>query len=1255
MRHSLLTAFPLVLALSVVPGCHHQQTTVSKLEELRKAAEGSSDPKRVEQWYQAELLLAGGTAKGAEQARQRLEQLGSKSIRAHFLRGIDDSLHGRLRSAPNHFMDAAAAARESQDEPRAELFAWAAVHAAIDLKRRDPEFWKTWGGWVKRSIEEPLHLGWRARGELVDLWSREAARAGESKLEERSASAFGCVSELRLAGPFGHGAERDAVRSFPPEQAGPWPARWAAEPGIGVGPRVQETERHGCFFEAKGEPGPGIYYVETFLDLPQARELVIAVQGSLALLVDDQLVNSRDPREWGVWPRFGTQVRLEAGRHRVVARVGQAGSSIRVLSPDGRPSTLTGSTDARASYSIVPPERRPDPNVLSPFIGAGDVREPEDPLVRYAAATLAEVEGQSDVANVLVEPLLADLAHATAPALLLSARFTEHDPAFPESQTRDLVHALHEKALERDPSLWEPALALALWDAERSGPKDAVTRLEQLAARFPEVSGMLGALTRLYRQLGWSVERNHALERLEQSFGNDDEALRAGVEVHDDRGEWAKADALVQRILTIDPESEIALTRALGREDYRAAIKELERLHALRPERKDITPRIQDVLVRAGDPAQALKELAASLKKDPKDAGVRLSLADHALAQGQVNALSQAIVSSIQSGAPTTALSNALDLVEGMTELEHFRLPGAQIISEFEASGKTLPGTAARVLDYSAFWIHPDASSRMLEHEIVRIQSAEAIREFAEYDPPDGLMLHLRVIKKDGSIYEPEFVAGKPTVTLPHLEIGDYLETEVVMSLRGDDQRGQSYLGPTWFFREPQLAYHRSELVVISPESRPLTIEKRAGAPEPQVEKRDGLVIRRWRVDGSQAAPQEPFAAPGRETLPNVRVGWGGELPLMLRGVIDATFPLTPVDPRVTRVARRIVQKAAKGSALEKARLVYHFVLNNIEEGEEADGRRVVLGRHGNRWRAFIELCRCLGIPVEYAVARNRLTPDAAGPFDRASEFAEPVLFVNDGAKGQWVTVGDKYAPFGYVPAEIRGSAAYRLGTEPPQLVRVDAADSHDSFDTVGKGTLAADGSATLELEQAFTGKLAIALRNVLAQAPEAQLRTLVEGRLLGRALQGARVVSFTFEHKTDLDQPLILKSKVEVPELAQVRSASLALLPPFSPNLRGLASLPARETPMVLGDASEQRLSLRLTLPPGAKVAPLAAKRSFKDAERLVEIGDHLEGTELVLERSVRMPAGRVAVSEYPRFEAFTRGAGDALSAVVRIELAKP
>ncbi|MGH7327190.1 MAG: tetratricopeptide repeat protein, partial [Polyangiaceae bacterium] len=164
-----------------------------------------------------------------------------------------------------------------------------------------------------------------------------------------------------------------------------------------------------------------------------------------------------------------------------------------------------------------------------------------------------------------------------------------------------------------------------------------------------------------------------------------------------------------------------------------------------------------DVLERAGDPSAALEQLHKALKKNPEDTAVRLRLADLAYARGDAEALRRALAESLQAGAKGDELRQAITLVEGATNLEPYRIDGRKVIAEFEKwekAGKHMDGNAARVLDYSALWVHPDGSSEMLEHEIQRMQSQEAIGKEAEQAPPEGLVLRLRVIKPDGSVLE---------------------------------------------------------------------------------------------------------------------------------------------------------------------------------------------------------------------------------------------------------------------------------------------------------------------------------------------------------------------------------------------------------------------------------------------------------------------------------------------------------------------
>jgi tetratricopeptide (TPR) repeat protein len=1248
-RARLLGLVPALVA-AVGCGAHSQKLGANPpLTELRKDAPKTDDPEEAGIWLLEEMIGAGGDAARAKVARARLDALGGHGMFASLGRGVDDALHGRLAQASDHYLEAVSAARDSLD-PRAPIVAWFSANRAVSLGRQSPDLWKRWKPFVEDALRAPRAIGWRARSELVEWAIDQASAEGDGDVDERTVALYGCLTSARMAGPFGRGAPSDAVRAFPPEASTPWPYRWDPEPGAARAARLLATVHHSCAIEADENVGDGIFYAETFFDLPDAADVLVAVQGALALRVDGEVVLDRDVRRWGIWPRFGVEVRLSAGRHRIVARLGEPSTSIRLMRPDGTPLGVAGSSDPRPPGVTTPPSIAGEPNVLVKWVHDGRLIDPGDDVTRYLAAFLAHVDSSDDVASVFLSPLLEKVDLATGPTLSLAALYAGGDPIFDSSQATDLVRELHERAAKKDAGLWSSRLSLALGLAERKGAEEAVPELERLASEFPGVPEIVLSLARVYGELGWTSEHSRALKTLVQRFPNDMAALHAALDVYDQEGDARTADALLERMQKLDRDDETLFTRALAREDYDTAIRELERLAKLHPERKELADSIFDAKVRAGKDADVLSKLEAAVKKEPTNANARLDLADARYAKGDEHALYRALAEGVEAGASSPLLVNSIDLVEGMTELEPYRLDAMQIIDAFEKSGKEMPGTAARVLDYSALWVRADGSSRMLEHEIVRIQSAEAISTFAEHRALEGLPLHMRVIKKDRTTFEPEAVPGKSTVTFPHLEVGDYIETEQVVFSPGDG-KGVQYLGPRWFFREENVSYARSEFVVIAPESKALVVETTGNVPAPIVERHDGLVTRRFRVDYSPAAPVEPASVPITEFLPSVRLGWGVTLDRRLVAMSDALEQMTPVDPRIVSIAEHVVSGVPKNDALGRAKRLYRWLLDNVEPGDESDGRRVVIGKRGNLWQGFRALCRAENVPLRYAVARSRLAPPPDGPLSSSMLFTQPLAKIEAPNGSAWLTLGNKYAPFGYVPADVRGMPAHFLDDTAHTRTTVPEQGGADGIAFSGRGRLTEKGELDIDLVEEFSGRLAIQLRRGLSQVAEHELHDVLESNLLAQTLRGGELVKFSIERRDDLDAPLVIRMTVKVSRFAQANGKALVFSPPLAPDLGRLATLPTRETPLLIGESLHRRIALELELPRNAAVSG-TSKSTLSDGDRRIVIEDATRGNVLALSRSIDIPAGRVRPEDYPSFARFARQSDDALSRAIEVRL---
>ena len=719
----------LCIATAGLSGCASAPSRSASVStsDLRVAATASTDGELVGRWALSELVAPGGDAAQAAKAIARLDGMPQPGMWASLARALFDDEHGNPRSAAGAYVLAMTAAAASP-EPVAPLVAWFCARHLLALRGPVTDLFAQHRPALEALLSRPGHAGWRAVADLEEWRAAEIydrAERTSAAYDQEVVERLGCARAVRIAGPFGHGVERDALASFAAEQAAPWPSAWPADPVRRSVPRILTVVQHRCLSVAQEQVEEGVFYVETFFTTQGDREIIVAVQGALDLWIDGAQVLHRGPQEWGSWQRFGAHVSVGDGRHRVLAKTVTAAASVRLLNPDGTAAGIAADDDPRAGFTALPPVVLDDPNPIDHDVLRLAASEPtglHSPIDVMLAAYAAHVDQMDDVACALIEPLVT-VAAAAPVALELASAFAASDPAWPEDARGPRSRALRDRALARDPHLWRASLQAILDEAQQHGLSDAIDPLRKLSTDVPSEPEVLESLAQLYARLGWRGEQLRALQDLAARFPDDLGALRAVLEALDEEGPPAEADRVASRIARLDPDADVDLDRALSRRDYAMATKELKRLGARRPDRKDIANRMADVLARSGDPRAATEQLEKALAKHPRDAEARFRLADRAYANGETTALRKALAAAIEAGAPSHELRAAIDLVEGATNLEPYREDGLAVIRAFqawEAAGHHMDGTAARVLDYSAIWVHDDGSSEMLEHEIQR-------------------------------------------------------------------------------------------------------------------------------------------------------------------------------------------------------------------------------------------------------------------------------------------------------------------------------------------------------------------------------------------------------------------------------------------------------------------------------------------------------------------------------------------------------
>jgi hypothetical protein len=303
----------------------------------------------------------------------------------------------------------------------------------------------------------------------------------------------------------------------------------------------------------------------------------------------------------------------------------------------------------------------------------------------------------------------------------------------------------------------------------------------------------------------------------------------------------------------------------------------------------------------------------------------------------------------------------------------------------------------------------------------------------------------------------------------------------------------------------------------------------------------------------------------------------------------------------------------------------------------------VLTGRSGARQAAFRYLLRLVGIRSDLALVKDRLAAPAVGGMSEIETYDALVMRTQTNRGARWLTIRDKFAPYGYAPSELRGQPAIVLVEGTPRE-NVDTSGGVDEVDYEGRADVRLDGSASIELAITFQGSRAIAWRSALEQVPPARLYVFLERELVGPSFDGGHVREMKSEAADIADQPLVLHLRVEVPEFAKPTASGLSVHPPFSPHLAQLAAAPVRHTPLLRRGAWLTKIRIRVVLPESMKMPSQLPREERRQGALLVAVQDAVSGHAIDFSRVIDLPPGRVEPgAEYASWQGFVQAA-DAL-----------
>jgi len=1250
---ALLLVSAALLAVGV--GCRGRGGTIRPwevdLDTLRReAAERPNDPEAQRALAEGELLGSGGDAPRAEAVLARARKLAPDDPEIAFLSALERDLHGDADAALGHYLDAlqAIAARPAESgsgpgvSPRIEGLAELAAGSLGSLEGEVSGFPERVGPAVDE-LAGAKAIPYAAAQALGDLRVRLALRRGEPERAQELAAALGCITDWRVAGPFGPRTLLGFDEPSPALEAAI--AKATLEDAHDLGPRRgrRETRAYrsrGCIVHLGDEdlpaggttlaearfrttgPGPHLIRLET------PNPFVLEVGGRPVRVADRR-------REPGPSLHYVRLDDLAPGDHRL---------RVRVTTRHPNPVLLVAIGPARGS-------------------GGALLAELDRPLDVFLRASLSIARGDPVTARELLRPLAND-PEGSPLLLALAASAGLADPLRPSQVRRDEARTLL-RAARRDPEAWFPVLQDARLTAAEGQDIEAIAILREARTRWPGRPSIALTLGDLLLGRGWDAEARTVVEAALEAVPDSCPVISMALAVEQRRDRVAAIDRLTDALVACDRQSNAAYRRHLDARRWDAAGEELARLARFEPpQRRSSILEARAELARSRGDDEAADEVLAELRRlHPRDAGLVRQKADVTLAGGARGQALEVVADALARHPDEMAgLHRIHRSLGGPDDLEPYRYDAREVLAAYRSSGRSYDAPDVLVLDTMVVRVYPDGSSRSIVHQIHAIQSEEAVDAHGEFSLPEGADVRtLRTIKADGTFLEPDAIAGKSTISLPNLAVGDFVEQEFLLAEGPSDAFPTGWLGPRFTFQSFETPFDRSELTVVFPESLgELTVDARGPAPAAEERVAGGLRTLTWSVLGSRARTPEPLSVAPREYLPSVmpgvRAGWAP----YVESLRDILADRDVVDPAARRLVAEIVGGDPSEVPLrERAERLYGWVLDEIEPTDDAFGLApaMVAGRTGHRVRVLHYLLGLAGVPSELLLARTVASDQTDAELADASTYVHMILRLPDVPGGEGpvhLHLGSRWAPFGFLPPYFRGQAALELA---PGAARAELPAQRSASD--GRAVrvevaFAPDGSARGVVAERYEGHAAVQQRDSLESVPAAVLEQRFEEAYLAQVIRGAQLRSLVVNGDRSRARPVDVRYEFAVARLGR-RAGGTQRVPGLFPSQLAPAWAPAasRTTTELVPVPVENDVEVRIRPPAGT---PLPDPRPPVDLEgphgARFSMDEVVEDGALVIRRSLRLPVMRVTPREYPAFAAFCRAVDEAEAREVALSL---
>ena len=786
-----------------------------------------------------------------------------------------------------------------------------------------------------------------------------------------------------------------------------------------------------------------------------------------------------------------------------------------------------------------------------------------------------------------------------------------------------------------------------------AGMKSAgLTEYRTLENDFPAPLWLRRGLAAQYEKLGMQ-ERALALAKsvLTQNF--DDRVVRdIAVRVYQKRGDIAHLRACVADMLRLDAHDAKAIALAAeldaGAGNWASAESLLRRAMTVAPENEALRQQFADVLEAEGKAVQARAQLTRVLQDNPAQEDVRQRLAwergtftdkDDDAAY-LVNAAT--LAREAQRGRPDET-ANATALADVRIErVQENGLAAVRVQQVFQV--KTERGAS----DYASRTVQYAAGTQRLRILAARLFKSDG-RVLEAEDSGDAA-----AEESSAAMY---YDARSRTLRFPGVEKGDVIELDYRLTPEAKTNLYGRYFGDLVIFRS-SLPQRLQRYVLIAPAAQKFNIVE-TRMPAAEVREAAGRRVYRWETREQAALPNEPKGPALTEIAPYVHVSSFASWQELGRWYAELIAPQFALDEALRQALQQVL--AGKTTEQEKIQAIHQFVLRNTHYVALEFGvygykpyavSRVYARRFGDckdKASLMIALLRASGIDADIALVRTRRLGDIGEQATSIAIFNHAVVYVPK--YDLWLDGTAEYAGSRELPLEDQGAMALTVGRDGnAQLRRIPVTLPMENYThRQVQARIQPDGKIAFTGSAYTRGEDAPGLRREYEVAE--RQRDSVRNRL-AEVLPSVRVDTVQVYGANDLERDVTVKFSGEVEMFAGRPSLHLATSWLPRSYVQTLAPLPSRGQDLLLPAPWTTEEELHFALPAGARLDSVPQDKTLETSFGTAVLRYQRQGGELVVTTSVQFRKLRITPAEYRAFRDFCTQVESAFRAEIKVGL---